>query len=508
MLGVRTGSTGCLLESNCPTLSSNSAHGIGFPGSVQDDIWFSFQFAAPAPNDNFANATVVPGMPFSESVDAAGATTETGEPTGGCNPSNQTIWYVYTATTNGVVSPYVYGQYHSYQVRNAYQATESGLGGLSFINCAVYGGSLNVAVQTGNTYYFQIGTIESNPGILTVSFEFTPAPANDNFADAKVVTTLPYDDSIDYAGATRETNEPSPSCGYMNKTAWYAYTPSESGSVSQRADTYWPSSVVAVYTGSSLNSLQEAACRYPYSGSNLLTFHVDAGTTYYFQVGTNDNAWVPFRLEVAPPPVANFGYNPSDPNMFDTVYFDNYSWDPANTDINLMTRIWDFGDGTTITVIPPTNEPWSPSHRYAADGDYTVKLTVTTIDGRTASMTKTIPVKTHDVTIAKFSVPQSAKVGQTRQIAVGISNKRYPEEVEVQLYKSYAGGWQWVGSLRQSVPVRSGNRTTEFSFNYTFTAEDGALGKVTFRAVATLINARDALPADNEAIALPTKVLK
>lgn len=39
-----------------------------------------------------------------------------------------------------------------------------------------------------------------------------------------------------------------------------------------------------------------------------------------------------------------------------------------------------------------------------------------------------------------------------------------------------------------------------------FTADDGAVGKVTFRAVATIVDARDALPADNQAIAAPTEV--
>jgi hypothetical protein len=56
------------------------------------------------------------------------------------------------------------------------------------------------------------------------------------------------------------------------------------------------------------------------------------------------------------------------------------------------------------------------------------------------------------------------------------------------------------------VPVRQANRTTAFSFDYTFTSDDWSIGKVTFWAVAWLQNARDALPADNEAISAPTKV--
>ena len=63
------------------------------------------------------------------------------------------------------------------------------------------------------------------------------------------------------------------------------------------------------------------------------------------------------------------------------------------------------------------------------------------------------------------------------------------------------------GALTQHVSVRPGNRTTMFDFSYTFTSADATLGEITFKAVATILNARDALPGDNEAIAPPTKVM-
>jgi hypothetical protein len=111
------------------------------------------------------------------------------------------------------------------------------------------------------------------------------------------------------------------------------------------------------------------------------------------------------------------------------------------------------------------------------------------------------------VAITRFTVPQAASAGQTRSVVVYVKNTHYPEDVTVELYKSVAGyDWQWVGSQRQFVPVRPGNRTSAFGFTHTFTPEDARLGKVTFRAVANLVSAQDALPADNEAIALPTKV--
>ena len=87
-----------------------------------------------------------------------------------------------------------------------------------------------------------------------------------------------------------------------------------------------------------------------------------------------------------------------------------------------------------------------------------------------------------------------------------VAGKRYDETVQVQLYKSGPNGFELIGTLQQSVPVRGGGRTTDLKLSYTFTSADAALGKVTFKAVAGLLSARDALPADNEAVALPTKV--
>jgi PKD repeat protein len=260
--------------------------------------------------------------------------------------------------------------------------------------------------------------------------------------------------------------------------------------------------MLAAYTGNSLAALTLVGCQ-PYG--QVLTFHADAGTTYYFQAGvlypSDQGGLMPFHLDVAPPPVAGFYFYPNDPTMFDNVQFNDNSYDPANVGIQYYG--WNFGDGTSVTT---TN--CCQVHRYAKDGDYTVKLTVTTFDGRTASTSQTVHIKTHDVAITKFTVPQSASSGQTRQIAVGLNSKRYLETVQVDLYKSTPNGYQFVGTLIQSVPVRSANRTTDFSFSYTFTKDDAAIGKVTFRAVATIVGARDALPADNEAISLPTKVSK
>jgi hypothetical protein len=61
------------------------------------------------------------------------------------------------------------------------------------------------------------------------------------------------------------------------------------------------------------------------------------------------------------------------------------------------------------------------------------------------------------------------------------------------------GGEQQIGVLTLYVPARS-TKPTVFKFSYTFSPGDAAVGKVTFKAVATIVDHRDALPGDNMVI--------
>jgi PKD repeat protein len=391
------------------------------------------------------------------------------------------------------------GNSFSDTVFSVYRADGPGFGGLAFLGCTSYGGSVSFNVETGRTYYLQAGDVFSGGGNLQLNLQEAPPPLNDNFANATPIAALPFSDTVDTVGATREPGEPTSSCALFYQPSgsiWYTFSPSQSGSVSASVSQLFVSTAVAVYTGNSLTGLTELGCRV---FGDMLTFRAEANTTYYFQASGlfGQGGLLEFRLEVTPPPVASFSFYPSDPSVFDTIQFYNNSYDPGQ--VGFQVETWDFGDGATASGCCPT-------HQYAADGDYTVQLGVTTFDGRSASTSQTVSVGTHDVAITKFSVPKAASAGQTRQISVGLNSKRYPENVQVQLYKSVPGGFQLVGTLTQFVPLRPANRTAKFNFSYTFTGDDARVGKVTFKAVTYIEGARDALPADNEAVAKPTKV--
>jgi len=319
------------------------------------------------------------------------------------------------------------------------------------------------------------------------------APSNDNFADATQITNLPFNVTTNTTGATFEATEPTPGCwfGYPLETVWYAYTPPTSSALTVLLN--YPG-LVGIYTGNSVDSLGSIGCAPYYYGQ--FSFIAQAGVTYYFQLSDiyGNETPFPFTLEVTPLPTAGICFGPSDPSVFDNMGFGDCSNDPGNFGFQSFT--WNFGDGTTLNT---TN--CCVNHQYAKDGDYTVQHGVTTVDGRTASTSQVVQVRTKDVAITSFSVPQTARVNQTKTINVSIQNKRYSDYVQVNLYKGLPGGGeQLIGTLTIYVPAKARQATT-FKFSYTFTSQDATVGKVTFRADAQIINGRDAFISDNTAIA-------
>jgi hypothetical protein len=315
------------------------------------------------------------------------------------------------------------------------------------------------------------------------------APSNDNFADATPITSLPFTVNAATSGATEESGEPTACIStFPLKTVWFAYTPSTT--IALTAFLNYPE-VVGVYTGNSVDSLGVVACAPYYYGQ--FSFVALANVTYYFQVSdySGNEGNIPFKLDVTPPPQVQISYYPSDPSIFDNVSFYPYINDPIGCCSHIL---WTTNDGAT-------SDQYNFYHQFAADGDYTVNVTATSNDGRSGSASQVVHVRTKDVAITTFSIPQTARTNQTKTINVNIQNKRYSDYVQVTLIKGLPGGGeQVIGTLTIFVPAKAKQATT-FKFSYTFTSDDAKVGKVTFKAVAYIVNGRDALPSDNTAIA-------
>jgi len=84
-------------------------------------------------------------------------------------------------------------------------------------------------------------------------------------------------------------------------------------------------------------------------------------------------------------PVAKFSYSPTNPKVGDTLILNaTESLDP---DGNIVSYLWDFGDGNSTTVSAPII-----THAFRASGDYVVRLNVTDNDGLIDTEMTTISV--------------------------------------------------------------------------------------------------------------------
>ena len=119
---------------------------------------------------------------------------------------------------------------------------------------------------------------------LSAGAALAAPPDNDEIANATLIGSLPFSDTVDTTEATTAPDDPN--CVGQGPTVWYTYTPTED----QRllADTFGSDydTTLSAYVGSP-GSLEQIACNDD-SGGNVqsaILIEVEAGTTYYFMVG-------------------------------------------------------------------------------------------------------------------------------------------------------------------------------------------------------------------------------
>jgi PKD repeat protein len=415
------------------------------------------QSVPPPPNDNFAGAAPLAAPPLTLLGTTRGATAEDGEPAPSCafSSAQNTVWYSIQPSESVLVlnlSGYddVWALYRG-----------DALGELAEVSCGYPSSNpVDIWVEAGAVYYLQVGSMYGSTGEFTL---------------------------ILY------TTDPIPYIYYYRSNSW-AYTPVHfSGSFHDPFQQNL-SSFLWEFGDGATAEYEYPSHTYTAPGSYTVTFSV---TTVD---GRKGQATAEIIVEPLPDLSVSAGYWPEIPSTQDSISFWYNANDPAGYPIT--TWQWDFGDGATSTDA-------SPTHRYADEGTYTVALTVGTHDGRRASTSLTLEVANHDVAIVRVAVPNSARVLQTKAIDVGVTSRYAGETVLVTLYKSVVGAYDnfaFVGQAQQYVPPTRVNKSTPFTFNYTFTYADAQAGSVTFKAEVMLQGQRDLQPADNTYISLPVRV--
>lgn len=136
-------------------------------------------------------------------------------------------------------------------------------------------------VTSGTTYRIQVAPyLYKPPG--TLRFQMSGPQENDDFEQARSLDQV-ISDFTRTVTATVQASETGGSCGYPYKTVWYKVTPSvDTRYTLSTAGSSFPV-VLEVYTGSTLSSLTEVACKT--EALAQMTFEADAATTYYIRAG-------------------------------------------------------------------------------------------------------------------------------------------------------------------------------------------------------------------------------
>jgi Family of unknown function (DUF6299) len=127
------------------------------------------------PNDTFANATVIPSLPFTDTVDTTQATTDSddAELVSACNQTGisfaATVWYAFTPSTDQWVGINTSGS--TYTVAGAVVTGAPG----SFSRVSCFAGSGSFSAVAGQTYYIDLGDISGGGGgTLNISVDVVP----------------------------------------------------------------------------------------------------------------------------------------------------------------------------------------------------------------------------------------------------------------------------------------------------------------------------------------------
>lgn len=243
-------------------------------------------------NDNFANRIVLTGTTFTTSaVTTDTATIEAGESS---RHKYHSIWYSWTApadlrvtlnnsgSTGADIRMYVYiGNTLGTQCPVIATRNQT----LSWV--AVKGVTYQIAVD--RKYSTSYGSIilsltssifGSGGTVIGPDLPTTASPANDNFSNRKILSSLPLSVIAVNGAGTRETAEPNN--GY--NTLWYSYTATADQWLNVSVESFVAAYNVNIYHGDSFATMQLVP-----TSSNSFSALMQKGSTYHISVANYDD---------------------------------------------------------------------------------------------------------------------------------------------------------------------------------------------------------------------------
>ncbi len=325
--------TGTAVSSLALVASNDNASGstslLTFPAAAGSTYYFAvdgweakegqinLHLLKPGPaNDDFANAIAFTGGFFSANgVYNTNCTKETGEPNHAGNSGGASLWWSWTAASNGLC--------HADTIGSGFNTLLAVYTGTSVSNLTLVASNddspsmppaseMNFNAVAGTTYFIAVDGYNGASGWITFNFSHTPAtgPLNDNFANATDLTGSVVSTNGPNTSATKETGEPDHAGSPGGKSVWWRWTASTNQAIQVDTTGSDFDTLLAVYVGTAVDSLTTVAYNDQAWGTNntsRVVFAAKAGTTYQIAVdGWNGNSGqVVIHLGPAPTPPPN-----------------------------------------------------------------------------------------------------------------------------------------------------------------------------------------------------------
>lgn len=293
-------------------------------GDVQLTLALETPLPTPPPNDVFANRLVLAGPEVVLDGSNVAATAESGEPAHAGLAPGPSVWFEWTAPTNGTVRAGL-GPVTFDSVLAVYTITGTTLNSLRALTSndddpAGRGGSrVLFHGTTGTRYILAVTGYAGATGAFTLGLEqiLRPPgpPANDAFARRITVEGVRWQVEGSNVGATAEPLEPRLGSMSSRATVWWNWRAPGWGRTYVQVVGGGFTARVAVFTGNAVNALQQIAISTDSGKTGALEFEAAAGRDYAIAVdgsAPSTGAFLLFLDAPAPlgPPALTLGADP------------------------------------------------------------------------------------------------------------------------------------------------------------------------------------------------------
>jgi hypothetical protein len=201
----------------------------------------------PPANDTLSAATTITEIPFHDTVFTDGARHDDTAPMSECGSDQDLgVWYRFTPLESGLLQADTYTSAPELDTVLSWWSVDD-TGELTELGCSddareLHAGML-VSLEAGEEYVFHAAGLFGDVGRLGFSLRVPdPPPANDDLADAHLVTGSDFSHTVDTAAATSEPDEATSMCEPGADewpeelpadygSVWYKYVASASGTV-------------------------------------------------------------------------------------------------------------------------------------------------------------------------------------------------------------------------------------------------------------------------------------